>query len=752
MCMKSFLRTGILAFGIMSLLLSCKTRTFGPRQESTAFSLENEPCVLDGTPSFQAGLKDVRLALDQLWDAKTPKEQKEMAIAQAFKSLDALCDTDCDKVLDFLKIANEKSQSKEFKTLIDEKLGPLAQTAGVTPDHIKVMQDGLQKLTGFFETRGTQAFTLRAKATLEFMRLIITSNEEMMIALTESKEVDLLQRFKQDAEFQNYINSLLRQGRALLLLAEVAAKFSKTEGYKLTENDARNIANAIGDIGFFYAKWVQSMSNLTATLDLEDGVMAHFQKFQENLDPMPWSDVESVFLLPSKEGGLEKRPHELFIIPGYSPGGPAPKPLAVATIGQTYKWRLKTSFGGERDVIVKVQKIGRAAELKKSSELNQAFLKLKDIAVAGESFAPIVDLIFTFLIGFEKSVGKELDFRYELKNLERARAYLGTQAGVHIPEPILNYSSEKILTMELAPGINIEKILKGKGDEFMPGAREETFASLIDSVAFQFLAMNRLHGDMHPGNVMASGDGELSLIDWANEFPTKGLIWEPIGFATAFFFGNHKGVAKSLDKLKTSDGFRTEDFAAFVRVEMDKIGLKEIKVTDLVKAEDGSRQNAAQLAHARMKRFEHEDEFVGKFFATLGNIIKSAIRPYGWVPTERYANLLRTSLPIVATAGSFAAKTENAHMWPILKHRAIRLVPLWVFRKAIGGGLYRDALFRRPVVAFLEGAIDSAAKNIQKCQLFKSGLKLANTKSQEPELTAASLDWDPENPKDETLD
>src|SRR5207302_4648042 len=110
---------------------------------------------------------------------------------------------------------------------------------------------------------------------------------------------------------------------------------------------------------------------------------------------------------------------------------------------------------------------------------------------------------------FRKSMLRELDFRQEALHLVTIGNNLREIAEIVIPQPIMAYSSSRVLTMQFIPGIKITAL--------SPLARLELDGECLADALFraylkQMLHDGIFHADPHPGNVFLV-DGKIALID-----------------------------------------------------------------------------------------------------------------------------------------------------------------------------------------------------------------------------------------------
>ena len=117
-----------------------------------------------------------------------------------------------------------------------------------------------------------------------------------------------------------------------------------------------------------------------------------------------------------------------------------------------------------------------------------------------------VDLLFD---EFRKSMLRELDFRQESMHLLTLSANLREIAEIVVPQPVIGYTSARVLAMEFIPGTKITKL--------SPLARMELDGEKLADALFraylkQILGHGMFHADPHPGNVFIV-NGRIALID-----------------------------------------------------------------------------------------------------------------------------------------------------------------------------------------------------------------------------------------------
>jgi ubiquinone biosynthesis protein len=178
------------------------------------------------------------------------------------------------------------------------------------------------------------------------------------------------------------------------------------------------------------------------------------------------------------------------------------EPMAAASLGQVHKARLRNG----RQVAVKVQR----------PEIRERMIEDLD---ALEEIAEFLDShtemgrryeFGEMLDQFRKSLLRELDYRQELSNLTTLRNNLQEYESIVIPEPISDYSTSRVLTMEYIHGRKVTDLTPLGRMEFDGNAlAEETFRAYLE----QILVNGFFHADPHPGNVFLTDDYRIALID-----------------------------------------------------------------------------------------------------------------------------------------------------------------------------------------------------------------------------------------------
>ena len=179
------------------------------------------------------------------------------------------------------------------------------------------------------------------------------------------------------------------------------------------------------------------------------------------------------------------------------------QPLAAASLGQVHRAALRDG----REVVVKVQRPNIAGQIAEDFEVLAeiaAFLERHNEWSRRQRLNEIVEQL-------RVSVQHELDYEREAQNLMIVgRNMEGFATRLYVPQPINDYCTRRVLTMEYVPGTKITSL--------SPLARMEMDGEALAEDLFrgylkQVLIDGLFHADPHPGNVFVTQDGHLALLD-----------------------------------------------------------------------------------------------------------------------------------------------------------------------------------------------------------------------------------------------
>jgi predicted unusual protein kinase regulating ubiquinone biosynthesis (AarF/ABC1/UbiB family) len=182
-----------------------------------------------------------------------------------------------------------------------------------------------------------------------------------------------------------------------------------------------------------------------------------------------------------------------------------PVPLGRASIAVVHR---ATTVDG-REVAVKVIRPGIEDVLATDLALMEPLF----LRIAGPSATRLAGPLLQMLDGFRRQVSEEVDLRNEAAAMAHYRGLLAEidLPAVVVPQPVLELTSRRVLTMELLDGVAIDDIsaIEGFGVDPAPLLEQVVKAWFLTAIIH-----GTFHGDVHAGNLMLLRDGRVALIDW----------------------------------------------------------------------------------------------------------------------------------------------------------------------------------------------------------------------------------------------
>ncbi len=213
-------------------------------------------------------------------------------------------------------------------------------------------------------------------------------------------------------------------------------------------------------------------------------------RLQDKVKPFSYEEVEKIV---TNELGVK-------ISSGFSRFDEVP--LAAASLGQVHSAALRDG----RQVVVKVQRPDIQTQIKEDFEV------LADIAGFLEAHTEMGHRYqwATIVEEFRISIQQELNYELEANNLITIGQNLKEFERIQIPQPVPDYCTRHVLTMDHVNGRKITGLgpLAQLEMDGRPLA-EELFKAYLKQV----LVDGIFHADPHPGNVFLTRDGHIALLD-----------------------------------------------------------------------------------------------------------------------------------------------------------------------------------------------------------------------------------------------
>ena len=249
---------------------------------------------------------------------------------------------------------------------------------------------------------------------------------------------------------------------------------------------------ALTDAGVTFVKLGQVLATRRDIVPPE--LAQHLSTLQTQVAPEPWEAMEAVLTR-----SLGRPISEVF-------SSIDTVPLASASIGQVHA---ATLTSGE-EVIVKVQRPGARAQVETDIDIALRICRRLEhrSAFARQMHATrLMDELAT-------SLRTELDYRLEARNHALVAGAAAKHNGsLRIPRLHGELITRHTLTIERVNGVPLSRA-DSVPAMLSPESRQRLAAALVDGVLEQILIDGVFHADLHPGNIMLTQDGVLTLIDF----------------------------------------------------------------------------------------------------------------------------------------------------------------------------------------------------------------------------------------------
>jgi predicted unusual protein kinase regulating ubiquinone biosynthesis (AarF/ABC1/UbiB family) len=252
--------------------------------------------------------------------------------------------------------------------------------------------------------------------------------------------------------------------------------------------EAQELAADLERLGPTFIKLGQLLSTRA---DLLPGpYLEALSRLQDQIEPFSYEEVDRIV---SSELGV--RISKAF-------GEFEREPLAAASLAQVHRAQMRDG----RAVVVKVQRPNIREQivddLESLGEMAQ-FLDAHTELGKRYDFANMLESLRASLL-------RELDFKLEVNNLINFSENLREFDRLIVPEPIEDFCTSRVLTMEYIPGRKITELSPLRLMEIDgPGLARELFRAYLK----QILIDGFFHADPHPGNVFLTDDDQIALLD-----------------------------------------------------------------------------------------------------------------------------------------------------------------------------------------------------------------------------------------------
>ena len=254
------------------------------------------------------------------------------------------------------------------------------------------------------------------------------------------------------------------------------------------ETPPEQLADDLEAMGATFVKLGQVLSSRPDLLPAP--YLKALARLQDKVKPFPYGEVEEI--VETQLGARISSAFSRF----------DRDPIASASLGQVHAAALRDG----REVVVKVQRPNAPQQVAEDFEVLAAiagFLdKHTDFGRRYRLGATLEELRATIM--------HELNYEREARNLVVMGKNLAEFERIRVPQPVNDYSTQRVLTMEYVRGVKITKL--------SPVARLDLDGSTLAEELFkaylkQVLVDGLFHADPHPGNVFVTDDHRIAQLD-----------------------------------------------------------------------------------------------------------------------------------------------------------------------------------------------------------------------------------------------
>src|SRR5688572_6321893 len=283
---------------------------------------------------------------------------------------------------------------------------------------------------------------------------------------------------------------LVKYGRSDLVKQAGLEESLELDDIALEESapEAEELAHDLEKLGPTFIKLGQLLSTRADLLPAP--YLEALSRLQDQIEPFPYEEVDRIV---STELGvrLSKAFAEF-----------EREPLAAASLAQVHRAWMRDG----RAVVVKVQRPEIREQIIADLESLEEMAKFLDAHTeVGKRYE-----FENMLVGLRRSLLRELDFKLEANNLLALAENMREFERLILPEPVEDYTTSRVLTMDYIPGKKITELTPLRLMEIDgPGLARELFRAYLKQILLDGL----VHADPHPGNVFLTDDGCIALLD-----------------------------------------------------------------------------------------------------------------------------------------------------------------------------------------------------------------------------------------------
>jgi predicted unusual protein kinase regulating ubiquinone biosynthesis (AarF/ABC1/UbiB family) len=300
------------------------------------------------------------------------------------------------------------------------------------------------------------------------------------------------------ADGGNLFGEVRRFARTSGAVGGIAARITGEKIFGIKTNQARHaedLKSILGGLKGPMMKVAQFLSTIPDALPPE--YAEQLAELQANAPPMGWPFVRR--RMAGELGADWEKKFSSF----------SKEAVAAASLGQVHRATLPNGA----DVACKLQ----YPDMPSTVEADLRQIKMAMAVYKRMDNAIIQDDIYTELV---ERLREELDYTREAAQMRLYGAMLADTPDVNVPEPVPEYTTKRLITMNWLTGVGFKTWLETEPSQ---DARNALATALFRAWYIPFYRYGVIHGDPHLGNYQVNAQGGLNLLDYGaiRVFPAK---------------------------------------------------------------------------------------------------------------------------------------------------------------------------------------------------------------------------------------
>jgi predicted unusual protein kinase regulating ubiquinone biosynthesis (AarF/ABC1/UbiB family) len=300
------------------------------------------------------------------------------------------------------------------------------------------------------------------------------------------------------ADGGNFFGEVRRFARTSGAVGGIAARITGEKVFGIKTNQARHaedLKSILGGLKGPMMKVAQFLSTIPDALPPE--YAEQLAELQANAPPMGWPFVRR--RMAGELGADWEKKFSSF----------SKEAVAAASLGQVHRATLPNGA----DVACKLQ----YPDMPSTVEADLRQIKMAMAVYKRMDNAIIQDDIYTELV---ERLREELDYTREAAQMRLYGAMLADTPDVNVPEPVPEYTTKRLITMNWLTGVGFKTWLETEPSQ---DARNALATALFRAWYIPFYRYGVIHGDPHLGNYQVNAQGGLNLLDYGaiRVFPAK---------------------------------------------------------------------------------------------------------------------------------------------------------------------------------------------------------------------------------------